>query len=56
MQATTKKLQVTTKNIKKEDKTLHETPALEALCAKGFFKFNILFLVLTFQMTFQYPI
>ena len=41
-------MQVTTK--KKEDRLSIKSPAPEALCAKGVFQIQPLFLVLTFQI------
>ena len=50
------KLQVTTKNVKKEDRLCIKFSAHEALFARRTFKIRSLFLVLTFQIIYQYPI
>ena len=49
-------MQVTIKNIKKEDRLCMKPPTPKALFAKGVFQINPLFLVLTFQIIHQYPI
>lgn len=47
------KLQVTIKDVKREDSLCMKCPTPELYCARMFFIFNPLFVLLTFQMLYQ---
>ena len=49
-------MQITNKSIKKEEALCMKFPVPDALCAKGIFQIEPLFMVLTFQKLYQNPI